>query len=89
MPVCVPIKELKNTADFSRTVRESASPVIVTRNGADDFVAMTLEQYEALSLEAARARLYEAVDRGEDDIRCGRTVDARDAMERLRARHGL
>ena len=49
---CVPIKELKDTATFSRLVESSADPVIVTRNGYDAFAVMTVEQLEALKFEA-------------------------------------
>ena len=89
MPVCVPVKELKNTAEFTRTVEESGSPVIVTKNGRSVFVSMTPERYEALMLEASRAKLYQAVDRAEDDIAQGRTVSGHQLVGDLRARYGL
>ena len=89
MPTCVPIKELKNTAEFSRIVEESPSPVIVTKNGYDSFVAMTTQAYEALKLEAARAKLYQIVDQSERDISENRTMEARSAIAEARARYGL
>lgn len=89
MPVCVPIKELKNGAEFARTVREADGPVIVTRNGYEELVAMTPERYEALRMEAARAGLYQAIDKGEADIAAGRTVEAHDLISQIRQHHGL
>ena len=89
MPICIPIKELKNGAEFARTVRESAEPVIVTRNGHEEFVSMTPEHYEAMRLEAARAGLYRAVEEAEDDFLAGRATEARDSIRRMRERHGL
>lgn len=89
MSVCVPIKKLKNTAEFARIVREADGPVVVTRNGYDEFVSMTPERYEALRLEAARARLYQVIDRAEDDVRAGRTTDARTSIAETRKRYGL
>ena len=89
MPTCVPIKELKNTAEFSRIVEESPSPVIVTKNGYDSFVAMTTQAYEALKLEAARAKLYQIVDQSERDISENHTMEARSAIAEARARYGL
>ena len=86
---CVPIKELKNTAEFSRLVEESESPVFVTKNGYESFVAMTTQAYEALKLEAARAKLYQSIDRAEQDIVAGRTIEAHTAIANLRARYGL
>lgn len=89
MAVCVPIKELKNTAEFTETVCKADGPVTVTKNGRSAFVSMTPEYYEALCLEAARSRLYQAVDRAEADIAAGHVSDARASQAALRARYGL
>lgn len=89
MPTCVPIKELKNTAEFSRLVEESPNPVIITKNGYDSFVAMTTQAYEALKLEAARAKLYQIAAQSERDIAENRTVEARSAIAEARKRYGL
>lgn len=89
MPTCVPIKELKNTAEFARTVCEADGPVVVTRNGGTAFVSMSPEHYEALRLEACRARLYDEIERGEADVRAGRVVDARSSITTMRERYGL
>lgn len=89
MTVCMPIKELKNTADFTRTVHEADGPVIVTKNGVPAFVSMTKEQYDALCFEASRSRLYDEIKRGEFDVQAGRTVDAHDSISRMRERYGL
>ena len=35
MTVCVPIKDMKNTAEFTDTVRRSPEPVFVTENGRE------------------------------------------------------
>ena len=50
MTVCVPIKDLKNTATFSKLVESSPDPVIVTRNGRESFAVMTVEELDALRL---------------------------------------
>ena len=89
MTTCVPIKELKNTAEFSRLVEESSNPIVVTKNGYESFVAMTTQAYEALKLEAARAKLYQSIDRAEQDIAAGRTVEAHAAIADMRVRYGL
>lgn len=89
MPICIPIKELKNGAEFTRRVHEADGPVVVTRNGYDEFIALTPERYEALQMEAARASLYQAIDKGEADIAAGRTIDAHTLIDQVRLRHGL
>ena len=48
MPVCVPIKDMKDTAAFVRRIDEAADPVTVTRNGYDAFVVMRTDDYEAM-----------------------------------------
>lgn len=87
--ICVPTKELKNTQGFTSTVQAADGPVIVTKNGKEAFVSMSLECYDALLREGARARLYESIDRAESDIAAGRTVDAHEKSSELRARYGL
>ena len=89
MPVCVPIRDLKNTAEFSKTVEDAAEPVIVTRNGREVFAVMTVEQLDALRMEAARAELYQRAIAAEQDIAEGRLADARASQRAVRERHGL
>lgn len=88
MPVCVPIKEMKNTAEFTKTVVAAQEPVFVTKNGREALVSMSPEVYEGLRREAARARLYDVVERGLDDMRAGRTSDAKSVTATLRAAYG-
>lgn len=87
--ICVPTKELKNTQNFTATVQGAEGPVIVTKNGKDAFVSMSLDCYDAMMREGARARLYESIDRAEADIADGRLVDAHAKSFELRARYGL
>lgn len=88
MPVCVPIKEMKNTASFTETVMEAQEPVFVTKNGREAIVSMSPEVYEGLLREAARARLYDIVERGLDDVRAGRVSDVKCVTANLRAAYG-
>lgn len=87
--ICVPVKELKNTSSFTETVQSSSGPVVVTKNGQGAFVSMSLECYEAMAAEAARAKLYQALDQAEDDIRSGRVYDAKSVIEDMRRAHDL
>ena len=89
MTVCVPMKELKNTASFTRTVQTAGEPVIVTNNGKEAFVSMTPEYYDKLRFEAARLDLYQSLERAEEDRKAGRVVDAREFIDELRDRYGL
>ena len=89
MATCVPIKELKNTGEFTSTVLKSQSPVIVTKNGKEVFVAMTMESYESLKLEIARAELHASVAKAEANYSEGRFVEARSAIAAIGAKYGL
>ena len=47
MEMIRPVSDLRNNfADISRTVHETAAPVILTRNGYGDMVVMSMEAYE-------------------------------------------
>lgn len=89
MSLCVPIKEMKNTASFAQLVESSSEPVIVTRNGYDAFAVMTIDQLEMLKLEAARVHLYQDIDEAEADIAAGRVTTASESQQNARKRYGL
>ena len=89
MDKTVPIKELKNIVAFSDLVNSSDGPVVVTRNGKGAFAALSLEQLDALRLEAMRGRLYQLVEEAERDVRDGRVVEHGDSMAHVRERYGL
>nr|DAI09308.1 MAG TPA: antitoxin [Caudoviricetes sp.] len=46
MPRIIPIKDLKNTADITRTCMESNEPIFITRNGYGEMVLMNMKLYE-------------------------------------------
>ena len=48
MPLIVPIKELKKTAEISELCHQSNEPIFVTKNGYGDMVIMSIEYYERL-----------------------------------------
>lgn len=89
MSVCVPIKELKDTAAFAEKVESLDEPVVVTKHGREAFVSMSVEVYEGMRRKAALAELYRTVDRGMRDVEQGRVRDARTVTCELRERYGL
>ena len=89
MATCVPVRDMKDTAKFSRIVEESAEPVTVTRNGRDAYEVMTSEVYDSIKQDLARMRLYEMVLQAEREREEGAYVEY-DAFSRdLRERYGL
>ena len=86
MPRIIPIRDLKDTAAISQMCSESTEPVYITKNGYGDMVIMSMKAYEEkMYLLDVYAKLAEA----EEEIRAGKTTDARQALRKLRAKHGL
>ena len=86
MPRIIPIRDLKDTSAISQMCSESSDPIYITKNGYGDMVIMSMKAYEEkLWLLDAYAKLAEA----EEDLKIGKTVDARSALNDLRAKHGL
>lgn len=86
MPRIIPIRDLKDTSAISQMCSESTEPIFVTKNGYGDMVVMSMKAYEE---KMQLLDLYTKLAEAETDIREGKTVDARDALKELRARHGL
>lgn len=86
MPRIIPIRDLKDTSAISQMCSESTEPIFVTKNGYGDMVVMSMKAYEE---KMQMLDLYTKLAEAETDIREGKTVDARDALKELRARHGL
>lgn len=86
MPRIIPIRDLKDTAAISQMCSESTEPVYITKNGYGDMVIMSMKAYEEkMYLLDVYAKLAEA----EEEIRASKTTDARQALRKLRAKHGL
>lgn len=54
MPVCVPIKDMRDTAKFSELVETTTGPVTVTKNGYSKFVVLRSEDYDLMVQEQAK-----------------------------------
>ncbi len=89
MPICVPIKDMRDTAKFSELVESSAGPVTVTKNGYSKFVVMRSEDYDLMAQERARAQLMARVAVVERERAAGQGRDALDALSELEAKYGL
>lgn len=89
MPTCVPMRALKETAEFAQTVRDSPSPVIVTKNGREALVVMTPEAYEGMQMEIAKGKLMTRIAQAESEIANGNYMDADAAIAEIRARYAI
>ncbi|MCD7893717.1 MAG: type II toxin-antitoxin system Phd/YefM family antitoxin [Erysipelotrichaceae bacterium] len=63
LPKVIPINELKNTAQITKTCQESDVPIIVTKNGYGEMVLMSIPLYEKTMAEVQASMLVnEALD---------------------------
>ncbi len=85
MPHCIPIRDLKNTAEIARMCEQSHQPIYITKNGYEKMVIMSADAYEKMRLYSVYEKLMEA----EEDIKAGRTCDASTVMTNLRSKYGL
>lgn len=84
MPKIIPIRDLKDTAAISQMCNESGEPVYITKNGYGDMVLMSMKTYEE---KLMKLELYESLAKAEEDIKAGRTLDGKAALQKLRERY--
>ncbi len=89
MSLCVPIKDLRNTAAFDEMVSTSPTPVIVTKNGYDRFVCVKSSDFSRWEQAETRARLLERIMISERERAEGISIDAIEATNSLREKYGL
>ena len=56
MPICVPVRDMKDTATFTALV-ESERDVTVTKNGYEAMHCISSDQYRLMQEEIAKAKL--------------------------------
>ncbi len=89
MPVCVPIKDMRDTARFSELVESTPGPVTVTKNGYSKFVVLKSEDYDLMVQESAKARLMSRIAVAERERAAGLGRDAYEALSELESKYGL
>ena len=86
MPQIIPIKDLKNTANVSELCHTLNEPIYITKNGYGDMVLMSMDYYEATQ---KRWKIYADLEISEEQIAQGKTRDAKEALQSVRAKYGL
>ena len=89
MATAVPIRDTKDTAKFSQLVNEADGPVVVTKNGYDEYVALSVEEYGSLCHKAAMSDLYAHLLASERQAAEGKVVPYVDFRDELRKRYGI
>lgn len=86
MPQIIPIKDLKNTSEISEMCHKAEEPIYITKNGYGDMVIMSVENYEQTMRQLS---MYRNLEISEQQIREGRTKDARSSLNSMREKYAL
>ena len=86
MPQIIPIKDLKDTARVSELCHQADEPIFITKNGYGDMVLMSMELFETTR---KKWELYSDIEISEEQIKQGKTKDARKALRTVREKYGL
>ena len=86
MPQIIPIKDLKDTSKVSDLCHNTNEPIYITKNGYGDMVIMSMEVYEEISRQCS---MYRDIEFSEQQIKNGKTKDAKKALESVRKKAGL
>ena len=86
MPQIIPIKDLKDTASVSELCHRTDEPIFITKNGYGDMVLMSMELFESTR---RRWGIFSDIELSEEQIKQGKTKDARGALAALREKYGV
>ena len=86
MPKIIPIRELQNTSEISKMCHTTDEPIFVTKNEYGDMVIMSIQAYEEKMM---MTELFAKLDEAEQQIKEGKTTDARQSLKQLRERYGI
>lgn len=88
MSLCVPVRDMKDTASFSDLVQKQGD-VTVTKNGYDEMHCLSIREYNLLQEEAAKAKLLSRIMLAEEEITEGRYEFYDDFTSSIRREYGL
>ena len=86
MPQIIPIKDLKDTASISELCHSIDEPIYITKNGYGDMVLMSMEVFEAMR---KKWEVYSDIELSEEQMKQGKTKDARKALASVREKYGV
>ena len=86
MPQIMPIKDLKDTSHISEMCHKAEEPIFITKNGYGDMVMMIMELFESMQKKWS---MYSDIELSEQQIKEGKTKDARKSLSAVREKYGL
>lgn len=88
MTVCVPVRDLKDTAKFASLV-ERERDVAVTKNGYSAFHCLSEDEYRLMQDEVAKAKLLSRILRAEQEIENHDYTNYTEFVASIRDQYGL
>ncbi len=88
MAVCVPVRDMKDTARFTSLV-EAEREVTVTKNGYDAIHCLSDAQYRLIQDEVAKAKLLSRIMLAEQEIEAGAWENGASFASSIRSEYGL
>lgn len=89
MPVCVPVRDMRDTARFAELVESSPGPVTVTKNGYSKFVVMRSDDYDRMEADLAKVHLLNRIQIAERERAAGASSNAFESLSAIEAKYGL
>ena len=86
MPQIIPIKDLKDTSTVSELCHNTNEPIFITKNGYGVMVIMSMEVFEE---NKKLWSMYRDIELSEEQIKDGKTKDAKKALKSVRGKYGL
>lgn len=88
MAACVPVRDMKNTAEFTALV-DREGDVAVTKNGYGAFHCLSERQYQFLLEEASKAKLLSRMLLAEEEIANGEYSDFDEFAQSVKTEYGI
>ena len=79
----------RNTREFLKQIKENKNPVVLTVNGKAEVVIQDAESYQVMLERLERAETLAAIRKGMEEFARGEGLDAHEAFEALRQKHGI
>lgn len=84
MPEIRPMRDLRDTNAISRLCHTVSEPVFITKNGYQDLVIMSNEEFER---RCAREEIYAKLLEAEGDLRHGDLLDGAEVFSVMRKKY--
>lgn len=84
MPEIRSMRDLRDTSAISRLCHTTAGPVFITKNGRQDLVIMSNEEFER---RCTREEVYAKLLEAEGDMARGDLMEADDVFRTMRAKY--